>query len=165
MITVRVPVSLRDAGAKLRPAFAGPIESLTTPDFVSAWCALVYVYPDIHPDDLQPGVGWPFKIKRFVAEVWRRYYLAEIGEPVVYCADAAWAGVYDRMLTYRTPEEVLRRSQLAANVEDNTDHSSPKELQQLIDFRLARSEEVKKDPRCCCLHPEPGCSCGAYGQR
>ncbi|MCW5553340.1 MAG: hypothetical protein KIS67_14415 [Verrucomicrobiae bacterium] len=51
-------------------------------------------------------------LKRFAAEAWRRADAGELADEELYCSDAQWSGLYDRMHTHE-PEETERRLALA----------------------------------------------------
>lgn len=111
---VRVPESLYAAGKTIRAACRVPLESLTTSDFISAWVAIAYLFPGLHPDGItEADNAWPQSLRRFVSEAWRRFDAGDISDEELYCCDATWAGVYDRM-TRHTPEETARRMELSA---------------------------------------------------
>lgn len=46
-------------------------------------------------------------------EAWRREEAGALVEELMYPSDAAWAGIYDQMLTH-TDQETSRRLELAA---------------------------------------------------
>ncbi len=77
------------------------------------WCSLAYLYPGFHPDGYRSkDSGWPRVLKRFAAEAWRRARVGKLADEELYCSDAAWAGLYDRM-TIHFPDETARRVELA----------------------------------------------------
>ncbi len=57
--------------------------------------------------------GWPRVLKRFAAEAWRRADVGELADDELYCTDAVWSGLYDRMHTHES-DEMDRRLALAA---------------------------------------------------
>ena len=108
-----VPNSLRSAGREMRLAVARPLERLSHEQFVRAWSVVAYLFPGLHPDGYEDSEsGWPRVLKRFAAEAWRRAETGELEE--LYCCDAAWCGLYDRMHTHE-PDEMERRFALAAD--------------------------------------------------
>jgi hypothetical protein len=109
-----VPSTLRSAGTELRRAFAVRLEQLPKPDFVRAWCAVAYIFPGLHPDGYEDAEsGWPRMLRRFAVEAWRRNDAGELEEDELYCCDAQWAGIYDR-LDATTADENQRRVEIAA---------------------------------------------------
>ena len=60
------------------------------------------------------GGGWPPELMRYAAEAWRRNKAGEIDDEEMYCSDATWAGIYDRMHTH-TVLETTRRLEIAAD--------------------------------------------------
>jgi hypothetical protein len=88
---------------------------MTMPDFVRAWSAVAYLFPGLHPDGYEDAEsGWPPVLKRFAAEAWRRADADELADEELYCCDAQWCGLYDRMHTHET-DEMERRLALAAD--------------------------------------------------
>lgn len=82
-------------------------------DFLARWCALAYLEPGLHPDGYEhDGSGWPENLKPYAAEAWRRCGLGELSASELYCSDATWAGIYDRM-DWHTQEETDRRFAIA----------------------------------------------------
>lgn len=111
---VYIPNSMKAAGRQVRLALAGPLDRLPKPDFIRAWCSVAYLFPGLHPDGFEDAdSGWPRVVKRFAAEAWRRADAGEIADEELYCSDATWSGIYDRMLIH-LPEENERRLELAA---------------------------------------------------
>ena len=55
---------------------------------------------------------WPGSLRAYAAEAWRRSDLGELRDEEMYCSDAAWAGLYDRMHTH-TADEIERRLRIA----------------------------------------------------
>ena len=109
-----VPSTLRRAGGELRRAFTAPLDKLPTPGFVRVWCAVAYIFPGLHPDGYDDAEsGWPRVLRRFAAEAWRRADAGELADDELYCCDAQWAGIYDR-LGLTTPDENERRVEIAA---------------------------------------------------
>jgi hypothetical protein len=52
-------------------------------------------------------------LKRFAAEAWRRADAGELADEELYPSDAAWSGLFDRMIVH-LPDETERRVELAA---------------------------------------------------
>ena len=86
MSDVYVPDSLHAAGDHVRLALHRSLERLEKPDFVRAWCSLVYLFPGLHPDEYRaPDNEWPPTIKKFAAEAWRRFEAGELADDELYC--------------------------------------------------------------------------------
>jgi len=52
----------------------------------------------LHPDGFEDaGSGWPDEWLQVAAEAWRRAVAGELADDGLYPADAAWAGLCDRM--------------------------------------------------------------------
>ena len=69
----------------------------------------------LHPDSYEDAEsGWPRALKRFAAEAWRRADTGELADEELYCCDAPWSGLYDRMHSHE-PDEMERRLALAAD--------------------------------------------------
>jgi hypothetical protein len=64
--------------------------------------------------DFLPNSGWPGVLKRFAAEAWRRVEAGELTDKELYCCDAQWSGLYDRMFPHKQ-DEIDRRLSLAAD--------------------------------------------------
>ena len=112
--SIYIPTSLIEAGEQIRHSLVKGIEAAPATDFVRTWCALAYLFPGLHPDSFhEPDNVWPRAIQRYVAEAWRRADSGELSDDELYCSDATWAGVFDRMNRH-TPEEARRRAGLAA---------------------------------------------------
>jgi hypothetical protein len=110
---VYIPSSLRVAGKHLRVALAQPLSALPKREFLRAWCSVAYLYPGLHPDGYRlKDSGWPRILKRFAAEAWRRARAGQLADEELYCSDAAWAGLHDRM-TVHYPDETERRLELS----------------------------------------------------
>jgi hypothetical protein len=110
-----VPNSLRSAGRELRLALAHPLEQLSRDQFVRVWSAIAYLFPGLHPDGYDDAEsGWPHILKRIAAEAWRRADAGELADEELYCCDAQWCGLYDRMFSHQ-PDEMERRLALAAD--------------------------------------------------
>lgn len=87
--------------------------------FVRSWSAVAYLFPGLHPDGYDDSEsGWPRALKRFAGEAWRRAEAGELTDDELYCSDAQWCGLYDRMHTHE-PDETERRIALA------TEHGEP----------------------------------------
>jgi hypothetical protein len=113
-----IPNSLRSAGRELRLAVAHPLEQLPREQFVRAWSVVAYLFPGLHPDGYEDAnSGWPRVLKRFAAEARRRAEAGDLEE--LYCCDAAWCGLYDRMFPH-TADEMERRLALAADFGEAT---------------------------------------------
>ena len=111
-----IPNSPRDAGSQIRHALAGPLGSLPKQTFLRAWSALSYLYPGLHPDGYEhPDSGWPRVLKPFAAEAWHRAEAGELHDDELHCSDAAWSGIFDRMVRAPTAQETARRVTLASH--------------------------------------------------
>jgi hypothetical protein len=109
-----VPNSLRSAGCELRIALRQEVQKMSREKFVCSWSAVAYLFPGLHPDGYEDDEsGWPRVLKRFAAEAWRRTEAGELADEELYCSDAQWCGLYDRMHTHE-PDETERRFALAA---------------------------------------------------
>jgi hypothetical protein len=110
-----VPNSLRSAGRELRLSLVRPLQQLPHAQFIRAWSAVAYLFPGLHPDGYEDAEsGWPRALKRFAAEAWRRADAGDLADDELYCFDAQWSGLYDRMHTHE-PDEMERRLALAAD--------------------------------------------------
>lgn len=110
-----VPNSLRSAGRELRLSLPHRLDQLPREQFVRAWSAVAYLFPGLHPDGYEDvESGWPRVLKRFAAEAWRRADVGKLADEELYCCDAQWSGLYDRMHTHE-PDEMERRLALAAD--------------------------------------------------
>ncbi len=106
------PRNLREAGAHVRAALHTPMERLEKRAFVRAWSSVAYLFPGLHPDAFEEEHnGWPKVLKRFATEAWRRAGNGELEDGELYCSDAQWTGICDR-LEWLTPEEFERRAGL-----------------------------------------------------
>jgi hypothetical protein len=111
---IYVPNSLKSAGLQMRLALAKPLQELPKPNFVRAWCSIAYLFPGLHPEGFDDAdSGWPRAAKRFAAEAWRRADAGELADDELYCCDAQWSGLFDRMFIH-TAQETERRVQIAA---------------------------------------------------
>lgn len=89
------------------------LERLSKPTFVRAWCAVAHLFPGLHSDGFEDDEsGWPRVLKTFAEEAWHRAEAGSLGEDELYCSDAQWAGLYDRMSSHE-PDETERRMKLA----------------------------------------------------
>jgi hypothetical protein len=118
---IYVPKSLKVAGRELRLALTCSLEILPKDRFIRAWSSIAYLFPGLHPDGFDdPDSGWPRVLRRFAAEAWRRADAGEFCDEQLYCCDAQWSGLYDRMFSH-TPDEMERRLALAANFGESLD--------------------------------------------
>jgi hypothetical protein len=109
-----IPNSLRTAGRQLRIGFGAAPEKMSREQFVRSWSAVAYLFPGLHPDGYDDSEsGWPRALKRFAGEAWRRAEAGELADEELYCSDAQWCGLYDRMHTHES-DETERRIALAA---------------------------------------------------
>jgi hypothetical protein len=98
---------------KMTTALAKWTGDVFTKANLRAWSSVAYLFPGLHPDGFEDAdSGWPRVLKDFAAEAWRRVEAGELVE--LYCSDAAWCGLYDRMHTH-APDEIERRLALTAN--------------------------------------------------
>jgi hypothetical protein len=110
-----IPNSSRSAGRELRLSLGHPLHQLPHEQFIRAWSAVAYLFPGLHSDGFEDAdSGWPPILKRFAAEAWRRADAGELADGELYCSDAQWCGLYDRMHTHE-PDEMERRLALAAD--------------------------------------------------
>lgn len=108
------PNSRKQAAQALRAARVADLTALPKPHFLTAWCAIAYLLPGLHPDGFESeDSGWPRSLKRFAAEAWRRAYFGELNDEELYPCDAQWAGLFD-LRTRHTMEETQRRAEIAA---------------------------------------------------
>ena len=90
-------------------------------DFIRAWSAAAYLFPGLHPDGFEDADrGWPRVLRRFAAEAWRRADAGELADEELYCCDAQWCGLYDRMHSHE-PDEMEHRLALAADFGESLD--------------------------------------------
>lgn len=112
---IYVPNSLKVAGREMRLTLSCPLDVLPKEQFIRAWSSIAYLFPGLHPDGFdEPDSGWPRVLKRFATEAWRRMEAGEIADEELYCCDAQWCGLYDRMHTHYQ-DEMDRRFDLAAD--------------------------------------------------
>ena len=116
--SIYIPNRLQSAGRELRLALKQPLTELPNETFVRAWCCVAYFFPGLHPDGFEDAdSGWPRVLKRFAVEAWRRADAGELSDEELYCCDAQWSGLYDRMHTHES-DEMERRLALAADYGD-----------------------------------------------
>jgi hypothetical protein len=112
--SIYIPNRLQSAGREIRLALENPLTELPKKAFLRVWCCIAYLYPGLHPDGFEDAdSGWPRMLKRFAAEAWRRADSGDLVDEELYCCDAQWSGLYDRMLVHM-PDETQRRVELAA---------------------------------------------------
>src|SRR5258705_5855023 len=110
---IYIPWSLRNAGSCIRHALKRGVESVSHREFVEAWCSVAYLFPGLHPDGFEDDEsGWPRVLKAFAEVAWRRAGAGRLSDDELYCSDAQWAGLYDRMFDHQ-PDETERRLELA----------------------------------------------------
>lgn len=108
-----IPNSLNLAGTVLRHALRFPTSELSDTEFVRVWFAIAYLFPNLHPDGFdRQSSGWPTSLRRFAEEAWKRADAGALSDEELYPADAAWAGIFDRMRIH-LPLEIERRLQIA----------------------------------------------------
>lgn len=84
------------------------LAALPREDFLKLWFAVAYLNPGLHPDGYEAAdSGWPEELRGVAGEAWRRAVAGELADEELYPADAAWAGVCDRM--EHPPECAVRR--------------------------------------------------------
>lgn len=125
------PVSLSraDAARELQKVANLPrreLRALSTKQFLHGWRALLFLFPDLHPDNALdhgaevaivdpdqlalPGYeallaerysrsGWPVALEGIGNEAWRRFEAGELSEEDLYCAAAQRAGLIARVTT------------------------------------------------------------------
>jgi DNA (cytosine-5)-methyltransferase 1 len=113
------PTDARDAVQRLLPLSRATRRQLRTMpgvDFRRGWHALIWLYPNLHPDNaLDHGrdvvettapapeafdwreryerSGWPVALELIGREAWRRYKAGALSEPDFYCVDAQREGL------------------------------------------------------------------------
>jgi len=93
---IYIPPSSRAAEKHLSLAFQRKPPSLTTTEFVRAWCSLAYLYPGLHPDGYSSrGSGWPKAFKPIAEEAWRRAKGGTLSDNQLYCYQACKARLVD----------------------------------------------------------------------
>jgi DNA (cytosine-5)-methyltransferase 1 len=99
------------------------LRAMPTGDFLRAWHALLWLFPDLHPDNAvehgderhedaatSPEIaslgrerytrsGWPVMLEGFGSEAWRRYLAEEFSDEAFYCVEAQRAGLDARRRT------------------------------------------------------------------
>lgn len=111
---IYIPNSIEEAGGVLQSAAPERLEQMTRAEFGRAWCALIYLNPNLHPDGWEEdGSGWDGPLRWFASEAWQRAEDGDLLEDELYPSDAQWAGLYDRMHTH-TSDETARRNDLTA---------------------------------------------------
>ena len=110
-----IPRSRRCAGIVVRRALAKSLAEIGSAEFITAWYAVAYLNPGLHPDGYDsPDSGWTPTLRRFAAEAWRRAERGELSDGELYPSDAAWAGLCDR-LKHPGDEDRERRRLLVGN--------------------------------------------------
>jgi hypothetical protein len=108
-----IPSSLKAAGCEVRTALNASLANITPDEFSRSWCALAYLFPNLHPDGFDElNSGWTRATAKFALEAWKRFESGELSEDILYPSDAAWCGIYDR-ITQHLPEDAERRQMLA----------------------------------------------------
>ena len=92
------------------------LRALPAPDFRRGWHALIFLYPELHPDsaldhgddrfDTAPPApeaaawrerytrsGWPVALELIGRDAWRRYEADELTDDEFYCVAAQHAGI------------------------------------------------------------------------
>ncbi len=88
------------------------LHDLPREDFLKLWCAVAYLNPGLHPDAYEAeDSGWPEELRPVAAEAWQRAEAGELADDRLYPADAAWAGLCDRMAEV-SPLVAARRDEL-----------------------------------------------------
>ncbi|AKC84051.1 hypothetical protein IMCC26134_09490 [Verrucomicrobia bacterium IMCC26134] len=110
------------------------LRAMQTADFLKGWHALLWLFPDLHPENaLEHGEekhnepacgeavdrfgrrytrsGWPVMLEAFGVEAWRRFSADEFSDEAFYCVAAQRAGMATRI--HSMP--VARSSSLAPN--------------------------------------------------
>lgn len=98
------------------------LRAMTTADFLRGWHALLWLFPELHPENaLEHGdeehdapfageaidrlgrrytrSGWPVMLEGFGSEAWRRYLAEEFSDETFYCVEAQSAGLAARRHT------------------------------------------------------------------
>ena len=89
---IYIPPTCNTAEKHLTRALTRDIRTLTSIEFVRAWCSLAYLYPGLHPDGYSSrGSGWPKALKPVAAEAWRRACAGEFTDNQLYCYQASKA--------------------------------------------------------------------------
>jgi hypothetical protein len=89
---IYIPPSCTTAEKHLEVALNRDLRTLTTSEFVRAWCSLAYLYPGLHPDGYASrGSGWPKALKPVATEAWRRATAGQLTDNQLYCYQASKA--------------------------------------------------------------------------
>lgn len=126
--TFALPANRAEAVRWLEP-FTSPntdrraLRAMKTDIFLRAWHALLWLFPDLHPDNAvehgderhedaatSPEVaplgrerftrsGWPVMLEGFGHEAWRRFEADEFSDEAFYCVEAQRAGLEARRAT------------------------------------------------------------------
>ncbi len=90
--SVYIPPSCATAEKHLAYGLKRNLRSLTTKEFVRAWCSLSYLYPGLHPDGFDAeDSGWSKALQPMAAEAWRRFEIGQITDNELYCYQSAQA--------------------------------------------------------------------------
>jgi hypothetical protein len=90
---------------------------------LKVWHCIAYLYPSLHPDEINnPNGGWPDDLLLVANEIWKRINNGEIKDEALYASDARWAGLCDQH-DHNTPEELKRRQQLRASMAEEPLHA------------------------------------------
>lgn len=100
-----VPESVEDAREVVSAATRRMLTALPHDQFVSAWNAVAYLHPELHPDGVEE---FPDRLKPFAHEAWRRFEQGELCDGELYPSDSQWCGLCDRIAA-PTVEESTRR--------------------------------------------------------
>lgn len=99
----------------MRLAFHQPLNELSRGKFLRIWNGVAYLFPGLHPDGFEAAdSGWPRVLQRFAAKAWQRADTGELTDAELYCSNARWCSLYDRMHTHE-PDATDRRLALAAD--------------------------------------------------
>ncbi|HEX2101929.1 MAG TPA: DNA cytosine methyltransferase, partial [Candidatus Synoicihabitans sp.] len=102
------------------------MRSMPTDSFLRCWHALLWLFPDLHPENaLEHGdekhdeptsgeivdqfgrrytrSGWPVMLEAFGLEAWRRFELGEFSDEAFYCVAAQRAGLEARRQVISSP--------------------------------------------------------------
>ena len=121
--TCFIPPTNRVEAVRLLEPFTNPktdrrtLRTMETTAFLRAWHSLLWLFPDLHPDNAvehgnerhdeagtAPEVtaigrerytrsGWPVMLEGFGHEAWRRFENGEFSDEAFYCVDAQRAGL------------------------------------------------------------------------
>ncbi len=107
-----IPTSIPNAKARIRQAAQVAPECLDDADFLKAWFAVSYSFPELHPDDYDsPESSWPDNLLPLAKEAWIRADSGKLADEFIYPSDAQWAGIFDR-LENPTAIEARRRNDI-----------------------------------------------------